>query len=280
MLRSRLLTGSSELPCAATRLLCLAAVLLVAACEAPKPRVSCDGVLEGTRQIVVVLADTMNSAEAEIRVYRRDDGADAPVWRRVDGPFRAVVGRSGLGWGAGFEALQHDGEPLKREGDKRSPAGFYRLGTNFGLVPQALPGHLRLVKDEHICVDDTGSPHYGKIVSRETAGAETSGEEMADIAVYKRGIVVEYPIDRANKSGSCIFFHIWSGEGEPTVGCVASSEAEIARLQRINADADTAVLIWPRSAMDRLPRCLPATTIDAITAQSNTATMETETDDG
>lgn len=226
----------------------------------------CDERLSDVHQVIVVLTDRMNTTDAVISVYRNGDIDGQKKWQRQGRPFSATIGGAGLGWGVGFEGLQRGEEPIKQEGDKRTPAGVYKIGAPFGLVSSDLPDYIVLKPDQHVCVDDLSSEHYGKIVSRSTAGAETHGEEMAAVAVYKRGLVVDYPKERVQKSGSCIFFHIWTKPGETTSGCVASSEQDIIRLQHEAADRPTAVVLWTGAALERLKGCLPSGLFAAIDA--------------
>ena len=45
-----------------------------------------------------------------------------------------MIGRGGMGWSPFFVQLARRGEPIKVEGDKRAPAGIYRIGRSFGIV--------------------------------------------------------------------------------------------------------------------------------------------------
>lgn len=235
--------------------------LALLACEQNKTPSACRDVLEDVQQLIVVLTDTMETQNAQILVLQRGAGLSTAEWKQVTGPFEAVIGSAGLGWGAGYEVLQTGSEVTKQEGDKRTPAGLFAMGPTFGFEPAAWSGHLDLKAKRPVCVDDLASPRYGEIVSREGGGATTHiadlGEDMANISVYKRGIVVDYPRNRAKKSGSCIFFHIWTGPGEGTAGCIATREGRVAVLQGLSALAKTATVIWPRSGLARLQRCLP-----------------------
>ena len=87
---------------------------------------------EATRLVLVVTPD-MQSVSATLRRFER--ASPAAVWTAVGKGEPAVVGKAGLGWGWTFAAYARDGEPAKREGDKRAPAGFYPLGRPFGLSP-------------------------------------------------------------------------------------------------------------------------------------------------
>ena len=233
------------------------AVLALAACGDDGVPTACQDNLQDVTQLIVVTTETMDGAAAKITTFRRTSESERGHWKRVKAPFDAVIGSAGLGWGHSFETFKRYGEVLKREGDKRTPAGVFPVGTTFGFGPAPWSGHLNLSTDPQVCVDDLGSPHYGSIVSRQTAGAETSAEDMASIGVYRRGIVVNYPTAREKKSGSCIFFHIWEDAKTGTAGCIAAQETRIAALQDFRNMAKTAVVIWPRSAGKRLRRCLP-----------------------
>ena len=207
--------------------------------------------------LLLVETDSFDSSAATITVYQRGSGSD--TWVQYAGPLPATVGRNGLGWGHTFRDLAGPGEPIKVEGDKRAPAGVFSLGRPFGLSPDGLAHYMQLEKDMHLCVDDVGSEHYSRIVPAVAVKPETSVERMWEIELYKRGIVVDYPTDRAAKSGSCIFLHVWKNPETATVGCVATSEDTVARLQKWVSEAPNGawIAIVPRAARGRLGQNLP-----------------------
>ncbi len=233
----------------------LAAVLVIASHGGKAQAGSCPAPLREATQLVLVVAPSMDSPEASLRMFERETSAAS--WRAKSDSEPAVVGLKGLAWGFAFRAAAEDGEPVKVEGDKRAPAGFYRLGPSFGFEPAARPNHIRLETDAHYCVDDVRSPHYSRIVSREVAGPGTSGEKMREIPLYRRGIVVDYPTDREAKAGSCIFVHVWRGEGQGTTGCVALPEPSVARLQNWSRNGDAVIALLPEAALGRFESCLP-----------------------
>lgn len=219
------------------------ACLLAAEAAATEPA-ACPPAVTAAQQLILVTAAGLNAKTARLARYRR--GADG-AWQADGDPEPAVLGARGLGWAPAFQAEALPGEPLKREGDKRSPAGIFRIGRSFGFAPRAAPGHLVLRPGETICVDDPRSPAYGSIVPRRTLGAKVSGEDMGAIPLYRRGLVVDYPAEAASRSGSCIFVHVWRSAATGTAGCVALSEAGVARLQDF-ADGPTAIAILPERA--------------------------------
>lgn len=208
---------------------------------------------QATRLILVETPD-FGSSEASVRTFERSDGQAA--WRQVGDASPARVGRAGLGWGHTFQRLARGDEPIKKEGDKRAPAGLFALAAPFGSSPEPLDGYMRLQPGRHLCVDDTGSEQYSRIVPQDSVPEGTSGERMWEIDLYKRGIVVDYPTSREARSGSCIFVHVWKSPDTPTVGCVAMGSEAVARLQEWTSPLTRAQGAWiaivPRPALERL----------------------------
>lgn len=237
---------------------------VLAGCSPMSADKACQNVLDGVEQVIVVMTDDWHVADATIAMFQKTGSHDTPRWEKAGQSIAAVVGRAGLGWGNGFEGLRTRDEPIKQEGDGRTPAGTFLLGPSFGFTNDPRPGHLALEPGTHICVDDLRSPYYGEIHSRERVGETTRGEDMGTIPVYKEGIVIRYPPDRQKKSGSCIFFHIWEAPGAGTAGCVAMPEDYVVRLQSFGEGGKTAVVIWPKTASARLASCLPNLARDVI----------------
>src|SRR5262245_47670404 len=82
---------------------------------------TCPEPLATARGLVLVTVPTMTSSTATMRVFERPR-VEAP-WQLVHPAEPAVVGHRGTGWGAGFRDFAREGEPIKREGDLRTPAG-------------------------------------------------------------------------------------------------------------------------------------------------------------
>lgn len=233
----------------------LTAAALLATTVPPAWAGSCPAVLEAAMRIALVVSPDMDRAAARLAMFERD--AITRRWRRVAADQPAVVGLKGLAWGQGYAGYAAPNEPTKVEGDKRTPAGIYPLGATFGFDPASYPDHIALVAGTHVCIDDLGSPHYGKIVPRSVAGPATSGEEMRSIPLYRRGIIVDYPTDRFARSGSCIFVHVWRSARHGTTGCVGLPEETVARLQGWRAPGGTVLAVLPETALGRFAGCLP-----------------------
>jgi zinc D-Ala-D-Ala dipeptidase len=108
-------------------------------------------------------------------------------------------------------------------------------------------------------VDDPGSSHYNKIVEATSGVAKdwSSWEDMRrsdDLysllaLIDHNGLLEgETPVPG---SGSCIFLHLWSGPGSPTIGCTALDGCELHELLLALVSFDKVVLIQlPRAEYD------------------------------
>jgi L,D-peptidoglycan transpeptidase YkuD (ErfK/YbiS/YcfS/YnhG family) len=209
---------------------------------------------QDVRRVVLVTAPTMNTLAATAQLFERD-AADAP-WRVVHVAEPAVLGLAGMAWGVGFRHLARDGEPVKAEGDMRTPAGIYRIGRSFGFDASSRPGYLRLEPGQTVCVDDPSSAAYNTITSRAALGSKVHAEDMGRVELYRRGLVVDYPTDAAAKGGSCIFIHVWRAADRGTTGCIALPAPRVAALQDF-AERGAVLAVVPQGALDRFAGCLP-----------------------
>lgn len=220
---------------------------------------SCPAVLDEMRRLVLVLVPTMASSSGTLLLFERSESESA--WHLVHTAEPVVLGVKGTAWGNAFRHLARPGEPIKREGDGRTPAGIYPIGRPFGFSASPLKEYLRITAGL-VCVHDPASPAYNTITSRAIVGREVRGENMRAIGLYRRGLVIGYPTDAAARAGSCIFIHVWKGSTRGTAGCLALPEKRVAALQDFAAQHRTAVAIIPEHARERFPDCLPR--IDAV----------------
>jgi len=215
------------------------------------------------RQLLLVVTADWDAVPGQLRRYDRDSGGP---WRPVGDVIPIVVGRTGLAWGVGL--TQPDGAPgpVKREGDGRSPAGIFALGTAFGFADAdpALRLPYRRLTPLTDCVDDPGAPQYNTIVDRDEGAPPpwSSAERMRTVdPEYRLGIVVDHNTDPPVPGrGSCIFLHIWDGPTHGTSGCTAMTDAAIETILRWLDPADRPVLVQlPRAEYDarRAPWHLP-----------------------
>jgi L,D-peptidoglycan transpeptidase YkuD (ErfK/YbiS/YcfS/YnhG family) len=225
--------------------------LLLAPCAAQAQ--SCPAPLRDARRLVLVLAPTLSSSIARVQRFERAS-PDKP-WRAIGGPVSALIGYRGVAWAHAFRNLARKGEPIKIDGDKRAPAGFFRIGRSFGFSPSHLPHYLRIAAGT-VCVADPRSPAYNTISSRAKVGWRVRGENMWRVPDYRRGLLVDYPTDRMDRAGSCIFIHVRQPGRTGTSGCVALPEREVAALQWFTQSGGV-LAILPRQALSRFKGCLP-----------------------
>jgi D-alanyl-D-alanine dipeptidase len=215
---------------------------------------TCPEPLASARRLVLVTSQGLSTPNATIQRFER--GAPGEPWRPVSGPQSALIGKNGMAWSYAFRAFAGRGEPVKVDGDKRAPAGFYRIGSSFGFAASSRPNYLH-IRDGTVCVDEPASVAYNTITTRAKVGARVHGENMWRVPAYRHGLVVDYPTDRSKRAGSCIFIHIRLPSATGTAGCVAVPEAQVLELQDF-AEPGAVLAVVPDEARSRLKACLPA----------------------
>jgi L,D-peptidoglycan transpeptidase YkuD (ErfK/YbiS/YcfS/YnhG family) len=150
-------------------------------------------------------------------------------------PFAAVIGKNGV---------TIPGE--KREGDLKTPTGFYPIGEAFGNKPLALKMDYRFLTTEDKFVDDTKSPQYNSWVVGKT---DAKSYEPMLIEPYELGAVLNYNMNPAIPGkGSAIFLHLWRNKHRPTAGCVATDRNHLlATLKWLDKKAQPCIYIMPPS---------------------------------
>ena len=219
------------------------------AATGPSPR---QQPLEASTQMIVVTTPDWNAVDGRLQRYERAE-AGGP-WKPLGDPIEIVVGKNGMGWGTGLAAtdgpgLRGEQDPVKHEGDGKSPAGVFRFGTAFGDAAEA-PGdwklpYIRLTPTVE-CVDDTNSRFYNRIVDRAATTTDwNSSEKMLSVGeAYRWGAVIENnarPI--VPSAGSCVFMHIWGGRGMGTAGCTAMAQDRLEPILAWLDPAKTPVLV-------------------------------------
>ncbi len=193
--------------------------------------------LASSTQLLVVTTSDWNAAGARLQRFER---LGHKPWKAVGDAVTVVVGKNGLGWGAGIVPLEQlrisPDDPVKKEGDGRAPAGIFHLSTAFGYAPRKQSvWNMPYVPLTHSveCVDDTSSKFYNRIVDRGTVAPDWNSSEhmLRGDELYRWGIVVDHNSSPVKAGvGSCIFLHIWRGSGQGTVGCTAMPQAELEKI--------------------------------------------------
>ena len=186
------------------------------------------------RQLVVVSTRGWSETSGTLRRFERSHARDP--WRAVGPAISVKVGHAGMAWGLGLHTNPPDG-PRKIEGDKKAPAGVFRLTAAFGTGAKpegvTLP-YIRLVPGIE-AVDDPASRYYNQIVDRARIAHPDwhSSEKMDAVGEeYRVGIVVDHNAQATPGAGSCIFLHVWRHPFHATSGCTAMTLKSVAELQR------------------------------------------------
>ena len=227
-----------------------------ATAAAPALAQSCPPPLNEALRLVLVTTPDMDSSKARLQLFTRS-AADAP-WTPATAGEPVMVGKKGLAWGFAFLAYKREGEAEKVEGDKRTPAGFFKLGPSFGFAASKRDGYIKVEPGETVCVEDPASPHYNTITKRSRLAPETKADNMRDTSLFRNGLFVDYPSDRATRRGSCIFIHVWKTPDTKTSGCVALPEPRVKALQKFS-EAGAVLGVLPETAAERFSGCLPVT---------------------
>ncbi|WP_158880307.1 L,D-transpeptidase family protein [Rhodanobacter sp. L36] len=204
----------------------VASVVLCAAFSGGDLHANETGAWQSSRQLVLVTVAGWNTNHGTLRTFSLGPhgwipaGIDAPV----------TIGKNGAGWGLGLNTPRSDG-PVKHEGDNRSPAGVFRIGTIFGYADKAdtaMP--YRALTATDYCVDVSGAAQYNRVVDAKVVGdaaVKGSTEPMRrDIHAngdqrYRLGFNIEQNPEAKPLAGSCIFGHLWKSPTDATAGCTA-----------------------------------------------------------
>ena len=204
--------------------------------------------LNEATSVFLVTAEDWTKTQGKGQVYRKIDSQ----FKKVGSEIPLVLGRSGMAWGIGISDYRSLAGPAKREGDGKSPAGFFHLNQSFGVAKIGRLPFLNVSRD-HVCVDDSKSRVYNRIVDRSQVSKDwDSFEEMA-IPLYKYGIEVAHNfVSPEALGGSCIFIHLWRGPESSTSGCTAMDEAHLLSVLE-NLDSSSLIIQMPFFALKAFP---------------------------
>jgi D-alanyl-D-alanine dipeptidase len=227
---------SPVLPASLFVCMCVARMGLASASNPPLKLASSIPELASCEQLVTVATKSWDDVNATIRLYQRSMG-DGYRWQPHGQPFPAVIGQHGLAWGIGVHGAGEPGQPQKREGDRKAPAGVFRFGAVFGTAAPQQVRFLRLpykqVTTTTEAIDDPRSKYYNQIVDRSKIPHPdwTSSESMLQVGGrYRLGVVIEHNAQALPGFGSCIFLHIWDPHYSGTTGCTAIRYSDLVHL--------------------------------------------------
>ncbi len=193
------------------------------------------------RQIVIGIAPDINTSQVTLSIHEKTD----KNWRPVTEAWRGRLGRNGLAWGLGLHPVNLKG--LKKvEGDGRSPAGIFKIGSQDGFAygyaasVQKFPNlPYKQITTRDLWVEDAQSPYYNRhiLLPHEPAATWEKAAQMRQ-RDYAHSLKLFIAHNLATKqhraipnAGSSIFFHIWRDAGnKPTAGCTTMNEAKLKEL--------------------------------------------------
>lgn len=183
-----------------------------------------------SEQVIVCTAADWDSSAAEIRCYQRS--ARGSTWREAFAIPQAAAGKQGMAWGIGLHGGP-PGEPVKREGDMRSPAGAFRLYGAFGYAPAEAASIVnfpyRQVTPALEGVENPQSAFYNRVVDASAVSRndwQATETMLRPDGLYRWGLIVEHNWQPLPGFGSCIFLHVWRGPGQGTAGYTATAEPQ------------------------------------------------------
>ena len=174
-------------------------------------------------QIVLVISDDFNTTKAKMYCFENK--------KVVFGAIDVNLGRNGLAWDIEDKIFVHtNDQPIKQEGDGKSPAGVFALTSSFGYEDHTflLPFHKST--PENICVDDVNSTLYNSLVTMPKIHPNSFEYMRRNDGQYKLGIVVDYNTLNIKNRGSCIFLHVEKEQNHPTAGCTSMSYVNLNKI--------------------------------------------------
>jgi L,D-peptidoglycan transpeptidase YkuD (ErfK/YbiS/YcfS/YnhG family) len=195
----------------------------VVATKPPKNLASGLKTVGKNKQLILVTTNGSATSSAEIRTFEKD--AKGEWVQKLVG--RGYVGKKGIGKG--------------KEGDAKTPAGKYTIGTAFG--QKGNPGTkmpFRNITNDDVWVDDSNSKLYNTWQSRSKTKGQWKSAENMNHKLYTYGFVINYNTKRTPGAGSAIFFHVGSSY---TLGCVATAKSNVVSVLKWLDPAKNPVII-------------------------------------
>lgn len=197
----------------------------------------------------------------ELHAFERPEGETE--WRRHGKSVPVVLGLKGTAWGRGFLKTWRMLGSKKKEGDNKTPAGVFHLGTAFGYAPEDKARWIKLpyIHVTHATegVDDPQSKYYNRIVERtkiDDPDWKSSEKLMRDDHGYRWGVFIEHNSDPVVPgAGSCIYLHVWRSSTHPTLGCIAMAQNTlVSLLEWLDPEAKPFLITVPEKAYGWFPQ--------------------------
>lgn len=213
------------------------------------------------RQAIVGVAKDWDSSHASLTLYEKRGKS----WETAMATWQARLGKNGLAWGRGLHPTIKSSAPGKVEGDRRAPAGIFKIGGAYGYASKTarlekLP--YRQITERDLWIEDPLSPHYNRHLVIEN-DPSTGWQQKAQMRQNDHAHSLKLYIGHNDAmlggkpepgKGSAIFFHIWRDDGKkPTAGCTTMPEDMLKKLiARIDPDKSPVYVLLPESEYQQL----------------------------
>ncbi|MEL6133896.1 MAG: hypothetical protein AAFR59_11085 [Bacteroidota bacterium] len=208
------------------------------------------------RQILLVTTDNWDTPKGTLSLHTWDEAQQS--WKQEGEALPVLIGKKGLGWGLGMHDAREWEGPRKKEGDLKSPAGVFELGTAFGYQVEApaFDWPYMSVVNTTMCIEDVQSHYYNQILEEgETTPDWSSTDHMLrKDDLYEWGIFVSHNTGSPTPGGgSCIFIHVWREGGNGTAGCTSLDKSELKKmLHWMDPKAQTLLVQAPKPVLSQL----------------------------
>lgn len=204
-----------------------------------------------TTQAIVGVASDWSSSHVTLHRYEKDSQG---TWRLVAKPWKGRLGANGLAWGRGLNPVP-SGVRMKKEGDRRAPAGIFSLGGAWGYDPNT--SHhpnlsFRKITTRDLWVEDSSSKYYNqhlRLNHEPSAAWEKKAQMRQNDHAHSLKIFINHNAPKpVAGGGSSIFFHIWRGGGsKATFGCTTMPEDQLkALLQWVDPSRKPVYILLPQ----------------------------------
>ncbi|MBT8218950.1 MAG: hypothetical protein KJP00_03965 [Bacteroidia bacterium] len=216
------------------------------------------------KQLVIVILENRDINTGQLYKFEKLEGR----WNQIGPAHLIAVGANGIAWAKSEWAPER--AVLKKEGDKRSPAGIFPLTQTFGRVSVKKAKYLAMPYEEigpnAQCIEDKKSKYYNQIVFDNTKvnpDWEQDDRMLREDNLYDWGIFVEHNNLKTPGDGSCIFIHIWRSPGKPTAGCTAMSKKHLTQLMYwLDASKNPDLVLMTRQDYNRIRKIIDLPQID------------------
>lgn len=222
---------------------------------------ACGQLPRNCKQAIVGISSGWNSSHVTLRIYQKNGN----TWQTVGAPWQGRLGKNGLAWGRGIHQNITPNPPRKKEGDKRAPAGIFKIGGAYGYAPQIKKHQLlqyRKVTANDLWVEDVHSPNYNKHLilphKPKTTWEKKAQMRQGDFAHSLKLYIAHNDAILGGKTipglGSAIFFHVWRGGGsKPTAGCTTMDKGELSKMiAQIDPSKNPVYILLPQSEYQQL----------------------------